>query len=198
ALVLMAAPGARAQARPQPARPLAIPVPGEAKVRMEMDARDDDLLGMVKSLLKGLKLAALAGALQQGQPAGAPGRVLPPLPPTHEPTPENGAQPGSAAPGSSVGVDLTPSLARIDFADVFKNIHQMHLVVFTPAEGADVDEIIQVYEKPFAAEGGHRSLWIDADDTKVLLMSFPRPRGGMAAVLCSGGAGEQVAIVLRT
>lgn len=194
ALVLMAAPGARAQPRPQPARPLAIPIPGEAKVRMEMDARDDDLLGMVKSFLKGLNLSAMAGALQQGEAPSPPGPVLPPVPPAVGQPPAAGA-PSGGMPGGMPA--MAQALTNVNLADMLKNIHQMHLVVFAPAEGADVDEIIQFYEKPFAAEGGHRSLWIDADDTKILLMSFPRPRGGMAAVLCSGGDGDKIAIVLR-
>src|SRR5262249_52403653 len=191
ALVLIAAPGARAQS----SHPLPIPPPGEAKLRMEMDAGDGDLLGMVKPLLRALTLPAMTAAMRQEEIAGPPaGPVLPPVPPPAPPP--AGGQPTPGGPGAPPA--LAQALSNVNLSDILKNIHQMHLVVFTPPDGMDLDAIIQFSEKPFPAEGARRTLWIDADDTKILLMSFPSPPGGLAAIFATGGAGEKLVMALRT
>src|SRR5262249_33573301 len=149
ALVLIAAPGARAQS----SHPLPIPPPGEAKLRMEMDAGDGDLLGMVKPLLRALTLPAMTAAMRQEEIAGPPaGPVLPPVPPPAPPP--AGGQPTPGGPGAPPA--LAQALSNVNLSDILKNIHQIHLVGFNPPVGMGMDGYSPVFQKSFTGGGAHQ------------------------------------------
>jgi hypothetical protein len=181
ALCLLAPGSARAQTPVPPYRPLPIPLPDQAQVSVEIDAHHDDLLGVAKSMLKGLNLPALM-QMMQGM---APGMGFPDIRPNGAPAPD-GAE-GQAGPGAP-GMVLP---AAPNFADLFKGIHQMHLVVFKPAN-KDPEQIIKFYEAPFQEQGGRRILWINQGANKVLMMGFSEPRRGFALIMPMG---EEVAVV---
>src|SRR5437762_2605361 len=79
ALVVGLGPRALAQDESPPYRPLPIPVPQGAKVHMELDTHDEDLLGVLKSLLRGFNPAGMAAMMRmpQAMPGmpGAPGTM---------------------------------------------------------------------------------------------------------------------------
>src|SRR5688572_22556632 len=95
ALSALASPAAQAQAARED-RSLPIPVPPNAKVRFEVNAADDDLLGVVKSLLKGVNGQTLMGLMSSLGSMGGPG-MMPMLP---------GGIPG--APGTPAGPGAMP------------------------------------------------------------------------------------------
>src|SRR5947207_15393563 len=91
---VLAAPAARAQPDDTPYVPLPIAVPPNAKVQMELDAHDHDLLGSVKSFLKGMNpgatmgmMTALGAAMPRlgGMPAMPPPRGRSTAPPARPP-----------------------------------------------------------------------------------------------------------------
>ena len=173
ALALTLLTGAAAGAQERPAyRPLPIPLPEKAVVSIEVDAHQDDLIGVVKSMLKGLNLPALMRMMQGlGGPAGI---SLPDVTPNGEP-----AGPGDASgPNFSPNTGLTGAavVAAPNFADLLKNIHQMHMVVFK-AEGFTPDQAIKFYEQPFLEQGGRRALWVNQGENRMLMMAFDKPRG---------------------
>lgn len=170
ALALLSAPGARAQERPA-YRPLPIPLPEKAVVSVEVDAHQDDLIGVIKSMLRGLNLPALM-RMMQGM-SGPAGISLPDIAPN-----------GEAVPGSEAGPNFSPRTgltgaavtAAPNFADLLKDIHQMHMVVFK-AEGFTPDQAIKFYEQPFLEQGGRRALWVNQGENRMLMMAFDKPRG---------------------
>jgi hypothetical protein len=182
ALCLMAASAARAQGPAAPPyRPLPIPLPDQAKVTMEIDAHQEDLLGVAKSLLKGLNLPALM-QMMQGM---APGMGLPDIQPNGAPLP--GAEEGAHGPGAVAGIK--PIYAP-NFADLLKGINQVHMVVFKPAN-KDPEQIIKFYEMPFQEQGGRRVLWFNQGANQVLMMGFREPRG-FALIMPMG---EEVTVI---
>lgn len=155
--------GGRALAQDAPAyRPLPIPLPEKAQVTVEVDAHQEDLIGVVKSLLKGLNLPAMMRMMQGlGGPAGI---SFPDVAPNGEPAPVAPAAPGAAEPPMP------------NFAEILKNIHQLHMVVFK-AEGFTPEQAIKFYEGPFQEQGGRRVLWVNQGETRMLMMGFREPRG---------------------
>ncbi len=168
--------------------PLVIPPPPGGKLRVEMDARSEDLLGMVKSFLKGIG--------ETGQPVmtTASGRALSPPNPVAE------------------------AIASGDLAAMLKDVNHVHLAVYEVAGGAPFvtatmtlksvtingkPQPIPVvpklppapavptfdsnsfYESAFAAEGAHRILYTDADAYKLVMVGFPNHQG--FAFAASGG-----------
>jgi hypothetical protein len=180
AALLLTAP-AVAQEVTHPYRELRIPVPPGAKLVMEVDIHDDDLLGMYKSLLRGFNgqtlvalMNSMGGMMGQGTRPNGPGQ--PGMPP-----PAPGQAPGG--PPSP----LTDALANLNLVDVLREIHQIHMVVFSPAGGTQPDELLRSFEEPFRAEGGRRLLWFDmqgpqmqepqAQGPRILMYGFREPRG---------------------
>lgn len=162
AVLLLTCARARAQ---EPHRPLPIPIPNGAKVQFEMDAHQEDLLGMIKSFLSGLG----------GQKPGGAGK-----PP---------AGPASSGPGvlnASPATAFASILSDAQLTELLKDIRQLHVVVFAlPPEGAakgdapaERMDLLTFYEEPFRAEGGRRLLWTDiGPQARALMIGFPQPRG---------------------
>ena len=172
-----------AAATPAPL-PLPISSPPGAKLRFEMDARSEDLLGLVKSFLKGFSDVPASAKGAAGTPAAASNPIeevlrdgnladilkdvnhvhfmvweVPALkPPVPVLTPP--VKPGKA----SSALVATPPAA-----------------VFTPS-ALDTNAF---YEEAFGHEGAHRIVFTDADELKLLMVGFPDRRGFAFAV--SGG-----------
>lgn len=178
---------ARAEDAP-PYHPLRIPLPEKAQVSVEVDAHQDDLIGVVKSMLKGLNIPALM-KMMQGLGANT-GISFPEVAPNGAPLPPpaaGGAPP--ATPGAAFSQQATIQTAP-NFADVLKDIHQLHMVVYK-AEGWTPDQAIKFYEQPFAEEGGRRVLWINQGENRMLMVGFSKPHG-FAIVL---PAGEEITVI---
>lgn len=167
---------------------LPIPAPPGAKLRFEMDARSEDLLGLVKGFLKGIGETHAAG---QKAPALAPGQPPRPFDPIEE------------------------ALASGNLADVLKNVNHLHFMAWEttppvfvpppptalpngkakpkalmdpplPAPDASPFDTNAFYENAFAAEGAHRILYTDADTSKLVMVGFPNHNGFAFAVSSSG------------
>src|SRR5207253_2471011 len=95
---------------------------------------------------------------------------FPDVAPNGEPVP-----PPAATPGVVLAPAGPPPTAP-NFADLLKDIHQLHMVVFK-AEGWTPDQAVKFYEQPFAEEGGRRVLWINQGENRMLMVGFSRPRG---------------------
>ena len=144
--------------------PLALPSPPGAKLRFEMDARSEDLLGLVKSFLKGL------GETRKGEAAAA-----------------------STSPGTALNAPPNPieeALMNGNLADILKDVNHFHFTVWevppsaspagTPAKptvkplAMDTNTL---YETAFQPEGAHRILFTDADEYKLVMVGFPNKQG---------------------
>lgn len=164
---------------------LYIPAPPSGKLRIEMDARSEDLLGMMKSFLKGMGETGIPVAPKiAGQPTPAPN-------------------------------PLADILINGNLADMMKDINQVHFVVYElPAPPTPLFETMPTpkfpkkpikatpplisspplpafdsnafYETAFNAEGAHRIMFADADDYKLLMVGFPDHKGYAFAVSGAG------------
>jgi hypothetical protein len=169
--------------------PLVIPAPPGGKLRVEMDARSEDLLGMVKSFLKGIG--------ETGPPPTAPGQT--PAPPNPIAQAISGGDlaallknvnhvhfvvyeiPGADAAASPVSVQVTPVRPGLK-----KNVQ---ITVITPpapvTPAVPAFDSNSFYENAFASEGAHRILYTDADAYKLVMVGFPDQHG--FAFAASGG-----------
>ena len=193
AATLLPVPAARAQ-QPAPAAvlvpsashpetaALAIPSPPGARLRFEMDARSEDLLGLVKSFLKGIGETKGIDAARAN--AAAPAGPVRPVNPIEEAL-ENG-----------------------NLADILKDVNHLHFVVWelppppsaptptTPAKplpktltkpvalavpaatpSVPTLDTNAFYEGAFQAEGAHRVLYTDVDEFKLVMVGFPDRHG---------------------
>ncbi len=164
--------------------PLVIPAPPGGKLRVEMDARSEDLLGMAKSFLKGIGETGSPTVLLPGQTAAA-----------------------SAAAQNPIA----QAIASGDLAAMLKDVNHVHIVVYEvagpapsvmippgtiglkkmsatalPAPAAPAFDSNSFYEAAFAAEGAHRILYTDADAYKLVMVGFPN-RQGFAFAASGGG-----------
>ena len=145
--------GTRMTDRPAaPSSPLPIPLPPGVAVQMELDGKDADLIGMVKSLL--------AGAA----------------------TPKTGAREDAAAGGAGNPLvtllgdgQLTALLKDIH------HLHVVSFKPADPPAARLPTDFLAFYEKPFVAEGGHRLLYLSSG-TPVVTVGFDQPRGFAAVV----------------
>jgi hypothetical protein len=166
--VAVPAPVAVPSADLPPFQSLAIPLPPGAKVQMEIDASDDDLLGVVKSLLKGFN-----------------GKTL--LPPIKA---KSDGKPGSR---------FSDMLSDANLADVFKDVTRIHFIlVEMPPVMAKAGKVSAAkalspepdqtafYESTYRAEGGHRIVFSNSEDTHFLMVSFGHAHG-FALVVQSPG-----------
>ena len=161
---------------------LYIPAPPVGKLRVEMDARSEDLLGVMKSFLKGMG--------ETGVPVA----------------------PKTAGQAASASNPLADMLVNGNLADMMKDINQVHFVVYelpvppTPAfepnptpkypkkaippppsiPPAPAFDSNAFYESAFSAEGAHRIMFADADDYKLLMVGFPDRKGYAFAVSGAG------------
>lgn len=174
---------------------LSIPVPADAKVVLEIDATDDDMLGQVKELLSGIDAQQMVDAAVIGligkSVSGSTGVKLHIRPPA-----------------------LSPDVARINLADVLHNVKHVHLIVLEMPGGAggppaaiaqsqpsglapvnpgetsatpvvpklDPKQIAVFYETTFHSAGGRRVASLNYDPVHFLLEGFPA-QGGTAMVI---------------
>ena len=163
---------------------LVIPPPPGGKLRVEMDARSEDLLGLVKSFLKGIG--------ETGQtPAAIPGRALSPPNPVAEAI-ANGDLAAMLRDVNHVHVAVyevsSPSSRRMAATLGNPAVPKSPLAVTLPV--AAVPAVLafdsnSFYESAFAVEGAHRLLFTDADEYKLVMVGFPDKRG--FAFAASGG-----------
>lgn len=170
--------------------PLVIPPPPDGKLRVEMDARSEDLLGMVKSFLKGIGETSTPTGVATGTTAAAPNPVAQaisssdlaamlkdvnhvhvvvyeiPGPPMALALPALPLKPGLLKPGLKKVVITAP--------------------VTAPAPVVPAFDSNSFYESAFAAEGAHRILYTDADAYKLVMVGFPN-RQGFAFAASGGG-----------
>ena len=180
-------------------QPLAIPVPANARVRVDFDTRGDDLLGIMKDFLKGFNGDSVIGSLDAAR------AVRPP-------------KAGVAPQGP---LDPSASLLRLadeaDLGRLLQDVNHVHLVymevpsglahpalhrtpgdlaspALPPAALQDLPKMMSFYEAAFVGEGGHRILWADGDDmARVLMVGFSQPRGYALVVQAPGAL-----VALRT
>ncbi len=166
--------------------PLVIPAPPGGKLRVEMDARSEDLLGMVKSFLKGIG--------ETGSPTLLPGQT---------------------AASASAQNPIAQAIASGDLAAMLKDVNHVHVVVYevaaptaprmavtlgnpavpksplaapvfaAPLPAVPAFDSNSFYETAFASEGAHRILYTDADAYKLVMVGFPDKHG--FAFAASGG-----------
>lgn len=167
--------------------PLTIPSPPGGKLRVEMDARSEDLLGMVKSFLKGI-----------GETNGPAGVILP-------------GQTAAVAQNP-----VAQAISNGDLAAMLKDVNHVHFAVYevaapttqavavilanpavpksplaapvfaAPLPIVPAFDSNSFYETAFAAEGAHRILYTDADAYKLVMVGFP-DRHGFAFAASGGG-----------
>ena len=167
-----------------PDLPLAIPAPPGGKLRVEMDARSEDILGLMKSFLKGLG--------ETGQPS--------------MPTPA-----GQTPSDSDL---ITQILEGNNLTNMLKDVNHVHFEVWelptppeppaptldpkakgkflpavTPPPPVPPFDSSAFYETAFGQEGGRRLLYTDADAYKLVMVGFPNRRGFAFA---ASGAGYAV------
>ena len=169
--------------------PLVIPAPPGGKLRVEMDARSEDLLGMVKSFLKGIG--------ETGAPALLPGQT-------------------TASATSAAQNPIAQAIAGGEIAAMLKDVNHVHVVVYevaspasprmtatlgnpavpksplaapifaAPLPAVPAFDSNSFYETAFASEGAHRILYTDADAYKLVMVGFPS-RQGFAFAASGGG-----------
>ena len=164
--------------------PLVIPPPPGGKLRVEMDARSEDLLGMMKSFLKGIG--------ETGQPVyPASGRAASPPNPVADAI-ANGDLAAMLKDVNHVHIAVYEVAGAAGPSPVMLITPAQHglkksLVTVTPAAPAGpAFDSNSFYESAFAAEGAHRLLYTDADAYKLVMVGFPN-RQGFAFAASGGG-----------
>ena len=176
-----------------PLSQLAIPVPPGGKLRVEMDARSEDILGVLKSFLKGIgETNSTARAVDPARPikpnpiadalaGGDLADILKDVNHVHFVVYEiPGAKP-PMMPLMSPTVIIKPLGKKGG-----KALMTVPAVpVIAPAPPVPVFDSNAFYETAFDAEGAHRLLFTDADEYKLVMVGFPDRKGYAYAV--SGG-----------
>lgn len=169
---------------------LSISLPPNARLRFDLDARDEDVLGVVKSLLRGFKGQSLKELLASLNLSSV--------------TAAKGATPNT----TPVDIDKAAAIQLLSDADLgtmLRDINHLRFVVFeTPYKryGYSAAEqkqrtraamsTISHYEAAYIArEGGRRIMRADFDDVQMITVGFPQ--GGFAMVFQMPGVG----VVLR-
>ena len=137
--------------------PLTIPMPPGAKLRVEMDARSEDVLGMMKAFLKGI-----------GETGSAP-------------------TPGQPAPPRSPMADLFANGNLADILKDVNHVHFVVYEVAPGTQGVKpaTFDSNAFYENAFGTEGAHRIMFADADQYKLVMVGCPDRKG--YAFAASGG-----------
>ena len=139
---------------------LSIALPPNARLRFDLDAQDEDVLGMAKSLLRGFNGSSLKEMLDSTAPV-----------------------PGSnaAAPAPSGQLAMLRILSDADLGTMLETVHHLRVVAFeTPnnynnrkAQIALSKSVFDFYSQAYLSrEGGHRVLRADFDDVQVLGVRF--------------------------
>ncbi len=165
--------------------PLAIPMPAGATVQVEMNLSDDDLLGVFKSLLRGVSEGANA---------------VPTATKTSSP-------PGST---SDTGAQVAQIISNADLSDIFRDVTHIRFLLLqtgptTPTVTMTTPHAVGkhiisravppvflpdqtgFYETAFASEGGHRLIYSNFDPIHVLMTSFGHARGFALMTQYPGG-----------
>lgn len=153
---------ATVQAAPTVAAPevLSIALPPNARLRFDLDAQDDDVLGVVKSLMRGFNGSSLKEMLDSPAPAPAP----------------NGA-----APTSSGELAVLRVLSDADLGTMLENVHHLRVVAFETTNNYDNPKaqialsksVLDFYSQAYLTrEGGRRVMRADFDDVQVLGVRF--------------------------
>lgn len=170
---------------------LTIPAPPGGRLRAEMDARSEDILGVMKSFLKGIgETNATARAVDPARPlkpnpiadalaGGDLADILKDVNHVHFVVYEMpGAKPPMLMPPKSM---MTKPLGKKG-----KALMAAPPVVVVPAiPTLPTFDSNAFYETAFDAEGAHRLLFTDADEYKLVMVGFPNRQGYAYAV--SGG-----------
>ncbi len=169
---------------PDPAM-LMIPAPPGGKLRMEMDARSEDLLGMVKSFLKGVGETNASGTaktdkLQPNPIADAldAGNLADTLKDVNRVHFVVWELPGPPTP--------LPSFVPVMPGKPHAKPAKMLPAPPTPPDPVSTFDSNAFYENAFAAEGAHRILYTDADAYKLVMVGFPDRKGYAFAVSGAG------------
>ncbi len=152
------------QAAARKPQALAIPIPAGAVVQWEMDAREDDLLKVVKSLLAGLTQQSAAQA--KGTSGTAPAAAAP----------STGAKPAKPA-------TLADWLSDKRLGALLNDIHHLRVVAFTlppdqtkQAQGsAPSADVLTFYEEPFRSKGGGGSSGRTRNRRRLLMVGSTTP-----------------------
>lgn len=187
--------GARAQTEPrenavQPVAPVAapsilsVPLPPNARLRLDLDAQDEDVLGVAKSLLRGFNGTNLNYLINawKGSKSGT-----------------NQTPPSSPASTSADELNTAASLAMVSDADLktmLEDVHHLRVVFFeTPRSYSNRNKMVATSQSVFSyyqaayltREGGRQVLRADFDDVQMLGVGFPNR--GFALVLQGPGMG---------
>lgn len=160
--------------------PLVIPPPPGGKLRVEMDARSEDLLGMMKSFLKGIG--------ETGQPVYlTSGRAMSPPNPVADAI-ANGDLAAMLKDVNHVHIAVyevtgPPQVTAVPSGTGLK---KSLVTIMLAAPAIPAFDSNSFYESAFAAEGAHRLLYTDADAYKLVMVGFPN-RQGFAFAASGGG-----------
>ena len=164
--------------------PLVIPPPPGGKLRVEMDARSEDLLGMMKSFLKGIGETGQPVALTSGRTA-SPNPVAEAI--------ANGDLAAMLKDVNHVHIvvyevagpsSMPPSVLIPPGTTGLKKM--LAAPTIPPSPAVPTFDSNSFYESAFAAEGAHRLLYTDADEFKLVMVGFPN-RQGFAFAASGGG-----------
>lgn len=165
--------------------PLVIPMPAGATVQVEMNLSDDDLLGVFKSLLRGVSEGANAVPIAT----------------------KTSSPPGS---GTDTGAQVAQIISNADLSDIFRDVTHLRFILLqtgpatptvtmmtpqTPgkhtithaAPPPSLPDQTGFYETAFAGEGGHRLIYTNFDPIHVLMTSFGHARGWAMMAQYPGG-----------
>lgn len=153
---------------PAPYKPVELPVPPGAKVTMELNLTENDLLGMVKSLLSSAKIEVPATPSSTGDPK-------------KELKPEEKVQ----------TLDIGKILSGLRGVRVV-------MYTAPKVEGSSMlDHYVSFYEKPFTQKGGRRMFWLSEGNERILVMWFDKPTSVFFALVQEEAEGVEV-IAART
>jgi hypothetical protein len=148
---------------------------------LDVDARDAELLGVVKSLLQGFEGSGLNSVVDSfNKPVASPTTV--------------------AGPTDITALAALKMLSNADLSTFLQGVHHLRVVAFEtpsrpgPAKTAIAPpSIIAYYEDKYVnGEGAHRTMRADFDDIQMMIVSFPEK--GFAAIFQAPGMG----IVVRS
>ena len=171
---------------------LSISLPPNARLRLDVDARDEDILGMVKSLLRGFNGQSLKSLMDSAK--------APSTPPVDN---DADAPPPPSTPPAKSSAEIDKAtikmLSDADLGTLLQNINHLRVVAFelpnsqrgysgsksTPARN---QAVISYYEQKYVGlEGGRRVARADFDEMQMLMVGFPNR--GFAVVLQAPGMG---------
>jgi len=165
-------------ATPAPPSVLSVPLPPQARLRFDLDAQDEDVLGVVKSLLRGFNGAHLKDAV----------RAL-----------KDPASPSSGPTSNASGDAALRMLSDTDLETMLRDVHHLRVVAFeTPrdpgnsrGQSALSRSVLNYYQSAYIErEGGRRIMRADLDGVQMVGVGFPNH--GFGLVLQGPGVGAVV------